>query len=420
MLKDMIKKGVDIIKSKNINIIKSKNKDDYAPLQFKGKLTIIGEKNGEVFHRDEGENVVTIWAKHATMHLLTSETYSTHGKKIAEDGITTVYSSRSLDPADHVVGVKNIDGTLVSDEQYLGNNSNYYDSGYHKHLNRPANLTLEGAAGDDLTGGGFQFPFFPTKMLFGTGVEYANWAGVSAAGRNGDSSDITSYAHPKNGAWNQADFDTDIGNGKNYYADGWDAVGKIIIKARTVNDVYSGILVGNTPVETDHAILGAIKDGTYNGITDNSKLETIDGKSFVRGSYRGIGRPSFVYAKRGRFFRAGSEAYLTLGATSGTLDLESKITFSVVLPEQPDGGFYPYNGYTLKVAGLFCDARMLLGNVQPVGDYISEPTDTDLTSQEYSNFTKMPGGIMWAKRKIAPIYKSHDVKITAQWTIYLP
>jgi len=412
MLKDILEK--------NINFIKSRDKDESAPFQFKGKLVITGEKNGEIFHRDEGDNVVTIWAKHATMHLLTSESYSSHGNKIDADGTTKVFSSRSINDADHALEVLNADGTMMSDEQYLGDNTNYYASGYHKHLTRPANMVLDSSGGDDISNGGFQYPFFPTKMLFGTGVEYANWAAVAAAGRNGADSDITSYAHPKNGSWNQTDFDNLISESSNYYSDGWDEGTKNLIRSRTVNDVYSGVLSGSTPVETDHAVIGAIKDATYRGVADSAKLEVVDGKSFARGSYRGIGRPAFVYAKRGRFFREGSEASLTAGSTSGTLSLESKITFSVVLPEQPSGAFYPYNGYTLKMAGLFCDARMLLGNSIPIGDYISTPTPTDLTDQEYANYQKMPAGIMWAKRKIAPIYKSHDVKVTAQWTIYLP
>lgn len=411
MLKDILK---------NFNIIKSSKKDDIAPFHLKGKLVIIGEKDGKVFHYDEGDNVVTIWAKHATMHLLTSETYSTHGNKLAPDGQTMIYSSRSINPSNHALGVYNADGTLISDEQYLGDNTNYYANGYHKHLNRAADLSVEPAYGDDPNNGGFIYPFFPTKMLFGTGVEYASWADVVAAGRNGPETDITSYVHPKNGAWNETLFNNLVNSPENYYSDIWSQTSKSLVKARTVNDVYSGVLQGAIPSETDFAIPGAIKDATYRDTSDFSKIEVIDGKQFAKGSYRGIGRPAFVYAKRDRFFKEGSEAKLSLGSTAGTENLESKITFSVILPEQQNGEFYPYNGYTLKIAGLFCDARMLLGNKVPVGDYVNMPTDTDLTEFEYSNYLKMPGGIMWAKRKIAPIYKSHDVKITAQWTIYLP
>jgi len=399
-----------------------KTENDRMSFKLKGELKLTAEKNGEIFYYDEGHNVVTIWAKHATMHLLTSESYSTHGTVFNEDGSELVYSSRSIDDADHTIGFKNVDGTLISGEQYLGNNDKYYDTGMqqYKHFNKPANLSVNNAIGD--SNSGFIHPFFPTKMAFGTGIEYKNWDSVVAAGRAGDSEDITSYVHAKNGAWSESTFNNMIDNPKNYYSNKFDSESRNLIQSRTVNDVYSGVLPGNPPEETDFGIPGIIKDATFNDINenDNSKLMDVDGKKFAKESYRGIGRPSFVYATRNRFMQDGTEVKLEQGSTSGTESLESKVTFTVVLPEQPNGEFYPYNGYTLKIAGLFCDARMLLGNKVPIGDFVTTPTETDSSSQEFSNYNKMPGGILWAKRKIAPIFKSHDVRITAQWTIYLP
>jgi len=394
--------------------------EELVPFNFEGKLAVIGEKGGKVFHYDEGDNVVTIWAKHATMHLLTSETFSTHGTVLDKTGSELVYSSRSILSGDHQEGIKNADGSIISVEQYLGGNNDYYDTlnGYHKHFNRPANLTINSSSGDAATD--FIFPFFPTKMLFGTGVEFASWDDVRAAGRDGPETDITSYLHPKNGGWDETSFNMNIENLTNYYSNIWNQTEKELTKARTVNDVYSGVVAGATPSEEDYAIPGAIKDATYRGSGESNKLETVDGKQFATGSYRGIGRPSYIFCTRNRFMKEGSEVRLQTGSTAGTTDLESKITFSVVMPEQTTGEFYPYNGYTLKMAGLFADARMLLGNFVPQDDYISAPTESDLTENEYANYQKQPGGIMWAKRKIAPIYKSHDVKITAQWTIYLP
>lgn len=415
MLKDIINNNLNIRSTK-----KSKKDEELMPFNLKGKLTIIGERDGEVFHYDEGDNVVTIWAKHATMHLLTSETFSTHGTVLDPTQTELVYSSRSIADIDHQAGLLNADGTLVSGDQYLGGNQDYYDTGMSqlKHFNKPANLNVDSSVGDMTSG--FIFPFFPTKMLFGTGVEYPNWDAVRAAGRDGAETDITSYVHPKNGGWDQSSFDDRIDDVVNYYSNIWDETEKELTPARTLNDVYSGVLSGATPSELDFGIPGAIKDSEYRTTSDSFKLETIDGKQFAAGSFRGVGRPSYIYCTRNRFMKEGSEVRLQTGSTSGTEDLESKITFSVVLPEQPTGEFYPYNGYTLKIAGLFADARMLLGNKEPQDDFVSQPTETDLTENEYANYKKMPGGIMWAKRKIAPIYKSHDVKITAQWTIYLP
>jgi len=397
-----------------------KSENDLMSFKLKGELKLTAEKNGEIFHYDEGHNVVTIWAKHATMHLLTSESFSTHGTVFDEAGTELIYSSRSIIDEDHTSGYKNIDGTLISGEQYFSNNESYYDTGMqqYKHFNKPANLPVETAIGDSSSG--FIHPFFPTKMAFGTGVEYKDWASVVAAGRAGADTDITSYVHAKNGSWDESKFNDIVNNPTNYYSNIFDSESRKLTQARTVNDVYSGVISGEPPEETDFGIPGIIKDATYNDFNDTYKLEDVDGKKFAKDSYRGIGRPSFIYATRNRFMKEGAEVRLEKGSTVGTESLESKITFTVVLPEQPNGEFYPYNGYTLKMAGLFCDARMLLGNKVPVGDFVATPTDTDFSSQEFSNYNKMPGGILWAKRKIAPIYKSHDVKITAQWSIYLP
>lgn len=417
MLKDILKLRTNKPKKGN---------SDQMPLKLKGRLSITAERNGEVIHYDEGHNVVTVWAKHATMHLLNGENYSTHGDIIdSDDGVTMRYSSRSIDPTEHVAGLNNIDGTVVSEQQYLGDNDDYYDTGLfqHKHFSKPSNLSPDTLIGDNPSTG-FKFPFFPTKMLFGTGVEFTSWDEVILAGRDGAITDITSYMHPKNGGWTEADFNDLLNTNTdptNYYSNVWDAVEKKLTPARTVNDVYSGVIAGSSPIETDFGIPGAIKDATYRGTGETGvKLEEVEGKQFAKESYRGIGKPAYIYVKRDRFMKEGAEVRLQVGTTPETLDLESKITYTTVLPEQPTGEFNPYNGYTLKMAGLFCDARMLLGNFVPENDYPSAPSETDLTGNEYSNYKKMPGGIMFAKRKIAPIYKSHDVKITAQWTIYLP
>ena len=63
------------------------------------------------------------------------------------------------------------------------------------------------------------------------------------------------------------------------------------------------------------------------------------------------------------------------------------------MPEQTgsnSGKFYPYNGYMLKVAGLFCDARFILTNTQPTNDGESDDSPQD----EWDNWSKMQYGIM--------------------------
>jgi hypothetical protein len=145
-----------------------------------------------------------------------------------------------------------------------------------------------------------------------------------------------------------------------------------------------------------------------------SKLQLINGNYFPSYNYWGVGKPCFIYARReARFYQSGSEIGLDFDTS-----MENKITYTVTLPEQTGtnaGIFYPYNGFILKVAGLFADARFFLRNTIPASDAQSD----DASLQEFKNFTKMPQGILIAKRYISPITKSHDVSVTARWTLYL-
>lgn len=375
-----------------------KNEEDNMGFNLKGKLVITAERNGVEVHRDEGDNVVTVFAKHAFMHLLTSESFTTHGNTIYSG--TTKYSGRTSSLGHSIT--ENIDGTLISSGQYLANNDNYFANTEYSYLTKPP-TTLTHTTGDQPPD--FIFPFFPTKMLFGTGKEYTSWENIPEEYK-GSSSDINSYASMNNGSWNQTSFNLGIDNLYNYYSNNWNV--SSLVQARTVNDISSGVLA-ETPDMNHFGVTGAIKDATYNNTSEaGTKLITSSGKLFARDSYRGIGRPSFIYARRNRFFESTSETKLSLGTLEGQENSENKIIFTVVMPEQVNGEFYPYNGYILKQAGLFCDARMVLGNVIPSA------------GAPLNNYNKMPCGIMWAKRNIATIYKTHDLKVIATWTIYLP
>lgn len=423
MLKDKIDENF-----KEISKDKENDMKEDMGMKFRGELEIWAYKNGELIHHDTGDNIVTKWAKHATMHMLTSESYSTHGDRTLNT--ITAFSKRSIGVGDHIADNNNNDGSMISDAQYLGDNADYYDSlgasgtPQYKYWTSP-NVDLVPSsispvfdntsfAVDDKA---FQYPFFPTKMLFGTGIEYATWADVITDGRDGSGQD--GYGHVSNGSWSQVSFDDSVDTNTNYYSAIWNGTTYELTPTRTVNDIYSAALTSaENPMNDDNfAVKGAIKDATFNGTNGGTVLADVDGKSFATGIYRGIGRPSFIYAKRNARYMEGGEAELEFGETVGTEDLESKITYTVVMPEQSSAGeFYPYNGYTLKVAGLFADAALLLKNSVPA----DEADNDDVTTQlEYTNYQQQPSGILWATRNIAPIFKSHDTKIIAQWTIYL-
>jgi hypothetical protein len=380
MLIDNIKKQFNILKD-------TRNKDKMYPIR--GELEVIGMRNGKVFHYDKGPNMVTAWAKHSMMHILSGESFTNQG------------TQRTLAGAHHsaqFVGDSyyNNDGTMLSNYQYFDNPTFPSSLGWWSMSDSviaPATYT------------GYNYPFFPTKMLFGTGFEYSGWSG-----------DSTYFAKYTQQGFGISNFTTAlITDASNWYSNNFDAVGDAIVKMKTMNDIYSNTLVTPSIMDADFAVQGAVKNGRYvNNKADSQKLQIINGNWFSGYNYWGVGYPSFVYARReARFYQAGTEIALDFD-----VNLHNKITYSVTLPEQTGanaGIFYPYNGFILKVAGLFADARIFLSNTPPISDGTSH--DTALT--EYKNYLKMPGGILIAKRYIAPITKDHSTSITARWTLYL-
>ena len=386
------------------NIRKNAKRDLHKELEKDGLVNIRGEleieafKNGKKIHEDKGENMVTIFAKHATMHLLTGETFTTHGTQRSFTGHDSTTPGEGTNP----------DGTLLSGQQFFSNNSNPdfdIDSRWSRSTITPNTDFGDSSPLPDQV----RFPFFPTKMLFGTGFEWRSWADIPLEYRDQYESE----------GWNQSVFENvSIDSGSNNYSEELSGA-NVIIQKRSMNDIFSGSLTTPAILDTDFGISGAIKNGTYTdsaihrgtlnagGSGADPRTEVIVGNEFLLRQFQGIGAPSFIYARReNRFFQEGSEI-----ALSADDKLENKISFSVTMPEQTgddQGIFYPYNGYTLKVAGLFSDARLVLGNTVPVN------VDGGLV-----NFNSMPHGIMFAKRYIAPITKTHDVSIRARWTLYL-
>ena len=150
---------------------------------------------------------------------------------------------------------------------------------------------------------------------------------------------------------------------------------------------------------------------------DNNNVLDISGKTSV--DYIGVGRPAFVYCKRSDHWFSTDTAEVAVKADDQVKD--NRIVFSSILPEQtqlnadfyyPYNGGYPYGatfeGMMLKQAGLFCDARLTLKDAIPgTGDYPAKP------------YYYMPGGMMLAKRKISPITKTPEVRISISWALYL-
>lgn len=398
---------------KKINIIARKAKknihqviDSLGYANIHGELEIIGYKNGKQFHYDKSHNVVTVWAKHATMHLLTGETFSSHGTQRSFNEASDHQGQGDPNGGgtfSYGEGI-NTDGTMLSGQQYFSNNTEpdfNVDSKWSKSTIDPLDQT------DNLDG--IIHPFFPTKMLFGTGFEFENWAEITGL------TDQAYFDVYNQDGW-QSIFDAEVPTGNDYSNRYVDDIG--ITETRSMNDVYAAAL-STEVLDSDFAISGAIKNGKYTNSnserydsgTGTEKTMLIDGNEFSIQDYRGVGKPSFIYSNRElRKFQGGSEIYLSADESAPEV-IENKITYTVVMPEQTGvnaGVFYPYNGFTLKQAGLFCDARFVLGNDEPSNNSVAG----------FNEYTKMPYGMMIAKRNIAPIQKSHNVSIAARWTLY--
>ena len=404
MLKNIFRKQ----KEKNIC-------NDNLIMQFRGELEIIAEKDGKIIHRDKQNNIITNWARHANMKLIGSASWSKIG-----DGDVTVsngtgteispcFSQRSVNPADHTDNINN-DGTLISEGQYFENNTDYHDGSSYKHYN-----TSEMDFENDL----YKYPFFPTKMLFGTGVEYPSWEDIPDEFK-GSADDFLSYTNLLNGGWNQTEFNENINDINdlyyNYYSGTFD--GNHIRMCKTMNDLYSAqqqhnVDSGYTPDR--YGIRGAIKNSFFNDKSDINVESDGDGFNFPNNSLKGIGLPCFIYCRR-------NDTEINF-ETNDDGDLVTKLSFTVIMPSQEsltgNDNYYPYNGYLLKEAGLFCDARFSNSvnyksiNGGATGEEVPDGGDSLI------HHNKMPGGLMWATRPIAPVFKDHRTAITARWTIYI-
>lgn len=367
---------------KTIQTIRDRPNKDLIPFEMRGELNVRAWKDGQLFYHDGGDNTITIWAKHNMIHLLTGDAFSDLGV-VMQSLVSSSNDDHNISPE------KNNDGMLISQNQYWW-------------------------LGDDWEGqwsinsgqfvGDYYYPYFPTKMLFGTGKEYANWAHVlsSATAEEIDFLDDT---------WSTSgSFDNNISLEDNYYS-GTVLNGTIyqkygnysIAKCRTVNDYLSGKIEGS-PDQNEYGVVGAIKNGTLTEAIDETKLVT-GTTDILTADYRGIGKPCFIYCKRDiKWNDSSAEVFLS----NEGLGYENKITFTVTMPDQTSasnslGFFYPYNGYDLKEVGLFSDNLLGIGGVND-GNF------------PYRN---MMAGTMLAKRYIAPLRKEANVAVSAQWTLYL-
>ena len=394
MLKDKINENFKDQKG-SMNI-----KDElWVPIRGSLKVTSKNVRTGEIEHVDEDHNTVTIWARHAMMHMITGSSFSSYGARRLFNTDNGAFGTGSDFPyygsTENHSSTENPDGTLLSGEQFFTSNGEDYTleklwSKSTAEIDSTDDSTAQAGKLEQLT-----MPFFPTKMLFGTGIEFQDWNEIPV----GYKSIYSSEGWGETSSPSTVSFNDKIENEtqNRFYSNRFDSS---IVKTRTMNDIFSKKIDGD-PSNTDFGIEGAIKNGGYISSSQTStKTAIVSGKRFLKQENQGIGLPCFVYAKRTVRPFVGSSEILLSHDDIGSY--ENKITYTVKLPAQEDSDFYPYNGYLLKQVGLFCDATLVF--------------DNGVTSSSQSD--KMPAGMLIAKRNISPITKSHENEIVAQWTLY--
>jgi hypothetical protein len=404
MLKDKILKNIHDMYNDNESSIKPK---DQLEFPMEGILKITGTtRDGEVYHTDEAHNTVMVWARHAMLHALTGESFSGWGTRRVFNGEGAIWGTGSVKPyyqspfAEHATSVSgaggnNPDGTLLSGKPYFYANGTEYS--IDKLWSRSTATVISPDPTTAVNLGNLTMPFFPSKMLFGTGVEFLDWEGDVPI----DYKTIYEGDGWGDGTGGTTNFTTNIGIDSNYLYSNKTYSGGIY-KTRTMNDIYAQ-KIQNEPLNTELGISGAIKNGGYFSESDKeTKTELINGKRFLKQELRGVGLPCFVYVDRTQRNYISSSATKLSADNSTETGYENKLTYKITLPTQDDDIFYPYNGFYLKQIGLFCDAGLVFNNL----------------STGSIQYNKMPAGMLFAKRNIAPIEKSHETNIVAEWTLY--
>ena len=446
MIKDKLTEAVEA------GLKSIKNGDDHIPLNMRGELEVtVKDRDGNVISYERGHNQVTNLAKMAIIHLLAGEIgvvdndmfsiaggednplYRTYSLTEPESELPYAKINSSFIPGNHTVS-QNLDGVLVSEEQY------FYDGA--KYLTDGTNINqLSQVMPKDVSGVPLKFNF-PTKMLFGTGMEARNdetafseytfetGERLNVAAINRLNGYDASGAQLNGTFWsglNLNDGDADFKKDKlsNWYSNNE-------YRARTLQPSTADKLE-TEPNSTATSVKGAIKNcyitlpsqsSRYNGAT---KMAYAD--------FRGYGFPCFIYAKRStqRFYwnREGNlETYYNMNTALGTTSpYETEITYTVVMPSQPINStevttFYPYNGWILKQAGLFSDSRYKLRSEE--ADTTSPYRESVLLSVansgavDGSTYRDSVGGqLLFTRNLSSPILKTPDNQVVFNWHIFI-
>ena len=450
MIKDRLTEAIEA------NYDKIQKGDDYIPIGMRGELeVIVKDRDGNVLSYERDHNQVTKLAKMALLHLLAGEigTVDSDIYSIPEaqdkqyrrtytvnDATAKRQIVSSFTPGNHT-SQKNSDGQLVSGEQYFFEGGSY--------LSGSTNL-LSQVNPADVSGTAIKFNF-PTKMLFGTGLEDHDTSSIpnkysqdfgtqlsSAAiltlnGYSANSNEIPqSFLDGCSSDETVTGYTPDrLKRLSNWYsADAF--------RSRTLQPASSSPLKTTLNSEVT-AITGAIKNCFIEDSSADSNLYNPTTKMALA-PYRGFGHPCFIYAKRSTnsFFdnsNGNRETYYAINDNLlGSVPYETEVTYTVVMPAQPVASdsittFYPYNGWVLRQAGLFCDSRYKLRTVDKVSSTaeLSETSfinkidtgDEEASNNAHNYRDNVGGQLLFVRNLSSPILKTADQEVTFIWHIFI-
>ena len=396
-----------LLKDKLKNFFNKNHTDKIKLPLMDGFVDIKGYKDGKLFYHDCGDNVVTDWMRQAILTMLAGVSYT----KLGDAPVFESNGTRC--------------GLEANPDGYCFNGKQYDEL-----INENEQVKYCSPWKEDC-----KYACFPTKVLFGTGKEYTDWATLRSENAStnvdwyedmvntygGESSceanfnrNIQSVAEGDAGSLN--DFSGTITNGV-YSGDGK------IARCRTVNDPNTSTteVASAVSMYRNYGVIGAVKTPYVKGVSDYANMllnTTSDSGKLLKPTYRGVGKPAFIYfnqhqknptVKEEDWGSEAAEVYISKEKDNKHL---TKITFTIILPEQSAGSssagkYYPYNGFTLKQIGLYNDSQIM-------ADPEKQPTADD---GAYFPWNNMQHGTLLAIKNIAPFTKTSSSTFTISWTL---
>ena len=411
-----------------------KHEDDRLPISIRGELeVIVKDREGNLLSYERGHNQVTDLAKMQIIHLLAGELYTidadiystgVSGYKTfastgsASDVVKNRIASNTTDPSTvHSTGL-NADGTMVSGEQYFFNGNLLIGTGTQQQtifLNQHNDI--------------INTYNFPTKMLFGTGMEDHSKDTVLDTYRRLEASDIGAVLVNKvNGFTGSADLNNSFmnclstGSGYNFKTNYYSGNQYL---CRTLQPTTTTPLTSVVDA-SQSAIDGAIKNCYITSVTDTAKYDA--SSRMAQGLYRGMGYPAYIYAQRktAEFYNPDTDEFVHYNLdTDISSKYETELVYVVNMPAQPVNvedisSFYPYNGWILKQAGLFSDSRFLLRSQGDGAATFNGITSANITSGNNPYYVNNASGTLLFKRNLSsPVLKTPDISITFAWHVFI-